>query len=58
MIQENNKDIRCAYCGLILTLNTDNLWFDTNNNIICISDPNRYRHGLHYPKGVIDALPA
>ena len=51
MIQENDKDIRCAYCGLILTLDTNNLWFDTNNNIICISDPNRYRHGLHYPKG-------
>lgn len=29
MIQENDKDIRCAYCGLIQNLDTDNVWFDT-----------------------------
>ena len=48
---------RCQYCWETITLDTDGVWLDSHDNVVCYLPPpslNGHTQGLHYPypKGV------
>ena len=43
---------RCQYCWETITLDTDGVWLDSHDNVVCYLPPpnlNGHTQGLHYP---------